>query len=354
MPRADRTTLLERVWYGEGSDARWMRRVLAPLSAVYAGGAIVRNAMYDAGVLAARPLALPAISVGNLSVGGTGKTPFAAWIAGELARRGARVGIVLRGYGEDEPLVHERLDPRAIVVANPDRVAGVARAAAAGADVAVLDDAFQHRRARRDADIVLVSADRWTGTVASLPAGPFREGLRALRRASMVVVTRKAAPSTRAGHVAAAIRAAVPECVVGRVHLAADGLVDVRGASQPLSAVRGRHVLAICGIGDPRAFQAQLSAAGATVTLRSFGDHHAFSEDDVAALVAEGAAVTGNGGFVVCTLKDAVKLFPRWPAGACGLSFLSQQVIVEAGHEMLDRLLDSLLRARSPAAAAVG
>ena len=354
MPRAERASLLERVWYGEGSGARWVRRILAPLSALYAGGTAVRNALYDARVLTARSLALPAISVGNLSVGGTGKTPFAAWIAGELERRGARAGIVLRGYGGDEPLVHERLNPRAVVVANPDRVAGVAQAAAAGADVAVLDDAFQHRRARREADVVLVSADRWTGTVASLPAGPFREGLGALRRASLAVVMRKAAPSTDAENVAAAINVAVPQCAVARVHLAAARLVDADGTSQPLSAVRGREVLAICGIADPRAFEAQLSAAGGRVNLRSFGDHHAFSEGDVAALVADGTTVTANGGLVVCTLKDAVKLFPRWPAGACGLSFLSQQVIVEAGHEMLDRLLDSVLRARSPAAAAAG
>lgn len=354
MPRADRTALLEHVWYGTGSDARWLRRVLAPLSALYSAATITRNALYDAHVLTAQPLALPAISIGNLSVGGTGKTPFAAWVAAELERRGAHVGVVLRGYGGDEPLVHQRLNPRAIVVADPDRVAGAARAAAAGADVAVLDDAFQHRRARRDVDIVLVSADRWTGAADSLPAGPFREGLGALGRASLAVVTRKAAPADAAEAVVAAIAGAVPRCPTVQVHIAADQLVDIDGGKQPLSAVRDRHVLAICGIGDPRAFEGQLGAAGATVTLRAFGDHHAFSAAEVAALVAEGAAVTDRGGLVVCTLKDAVKLFPVWPAGRCGLSFLSQQVIVEAGHEMLDRLLDSLLRARPPAAAAAG
>ena len=354
MPRADRAARLERAWYGAGKEARWLRTLLAPLGALYAGASAVRNALYDAGVLAAHPLALPAISVGNLSVGGTGKTPFAAWVAGALERRGATVGIVLRGYGGDEPMVHARLSPRAVVVANPDRVAGVAQAAAAGADVAVLDDAFQHRRALRDVDVVLVSADRWTGAVASLPAGPFREGLGALRRASLVVVTRKAASRTDAESVAAAIGAAVPGCPVAGVHLAAAHLVDADGTAQPLSTVRGRPVLAICGIGDPRAFEAQLTDAGGIVALRAFADHHAYTADDVAALVAEGAATTASGGLVVCTLKDAVKLFPRWPSGASGLSFVSQQVIVEAGHETLDRLLDSLLRARSPASVAAG
>src|SRR5690348_7442624 len=130
---------------------------------------------------------LPTLSVGNVTVGGTGKTPVAAWIAAELIDRGARPAIVLRGYGDDEPLVHARLNPDVPVIVAPDRLEGIARAAASGADVAVLDDAFQHRRAQRTADIVLVSAERWTRTPRLLPAGPWRESLRALRRTSMIL-----------------------------------------------------------------------------------------------------------------------------------------------------------------------
>lgn len=326
-----------------------------PASLLYALGTAARNALYGAGVLRQHALELPAVSVGNLSVGGTGKTPVAAWVAGELARRGARPAIVLRGYGDDEPEVHRRLNPQALVVVDPDRVAGVRAAAAGGADVAVLDDAFQHRRARRDVDIVLVSADRWTGRVRPLPAGPFRERLAALRRATLVVVTRKGASAEEAATVISSLHDAAPGCALAQVHLAPHSVVNAAtGIREPLSVLAGRSVLAICGVGDPGAFTAQLRAAGADVTLRAFADHYAFADADIGRLVAEARGVTAGGGLVLCTLKDAVKLESRWPSGEPALSFLSQQVIVEAGREMLDRLLDSVLDARQPAAAAAG
>jgi tetraacyldisaccharide 4'-kinase len=342
-------------WYGQGARATAARVALAPAAALYAAGTAARNALYDRGVLAQVEPALPAISVGNLSVGGTGKTPVAAWIAGELQRRGGRPAIVMRGYGDDEPEVHRRLNPGVLVVVDPDRVSGVHRAALKGADVAVLDDAFQHRRAARLGDVVLISADRWPGAARTLPAGPFREGLAALRRATHVVITRKAASAAAAGALARHVTEAFPTLPVSRIHLAAAGLVDVAsGASRPLAAVAGRPVLAICGVGDPAAFASQLREAGAEVVLRSFQDHHAFTASDVAELAADAAEVAGRGGEAVCTLKDAVKLSPRWPSGEPGLSFLSQQVIVEAGRTTLEDLLDTVIHARKPSADAAG
>lgn len=351
VPRVDSRSVAEQVWFGTGALAHVARFGLAPFSLLYSGAATLRNTMYDTGLLRQHRLPLPAVSVGNLSVGGTGKTPVAAWIATELARRGASPAVVLRGYGDDEVAVHRQLNPRAIVVVAPDRVRGSHQAAAAGADVAVLDDAFQHRRARREVDLVLVSADRWPARVTSLPAGPFREGLSSLRRASLVLVTRKAADGEEAARVRHIVGAAAGSHPVGQLHLAPRELVGQDGRTVPLSYLAGRRVLAICGVGDPAAFEAQLKAAGADVLLRAFPDHHRFGDGDVAALAAEGAAGASEGGLVVCTLKDAVKLFPRWPAGEADLLFLSQQVIVEAGHAALDRLLDSVLHARNPAAA---
>src|SRR5437879_11652293 len=120
-------------------------------------------------------LPLPTIAVGNLSVGGTGKTPLAAWIAGSCAARGRAPGILLRGYGGDEPLVHRRLVPQAVVVANPDRVAGAAAAQAQGARVLVLDDAYQLLGVRRDLNIVLVRAESVAASPWPLPPGPRRQ-----------------------------------------------------------------------------------------------------------------------------------------------------------------------------------
>src|SRR5437879_11116618 len=125
-------------------------------------------------------LPLPTIAVGNLSVGGTGKTPLAAWIAGYCAARGRTPGILLRGYGGDEPLVHRRLVPQAVVVANPDRGAGAAAAQAQGARVLVLDDAYQLLGVGLDLNIAVVSAESATASAWPSPAGPWREGRDAL------------------------------------------------------------------------------------------------------------------------------------------------------------------------------
>src|SRR5437879_3605523 len=123
------------------------------------------------------------------------KTPLAAWIARRYAGRGRVPGILLRGYGGDEPLVHRRLAPDAVVVADPNRVAGAERARAAGADILVLDDAFQLLSVARDLNIAVVSAESIAGSPWPLPAGPWRERWDALARADVIVVTRKRVPA---------------------------------------------------------------------------------------------------------------------------------------------------------------
>ena len=330
----------EQLWESDAPAARALRAALAPLGWAFGGVVKARAALYDSGALSAHRGPIPAIAVGNLSVGGTGKTPVAAWIAGEARRRGARPAIVLRGYGDDEPLVHETLNPGVAVVVSPDRVAGVARAAGLGATVAVLDDAFQHRRAARAVDVVLVSADRWHPPVRLLPAGPWREPLSALRRATLALVTRKAAPRAAADDVRAVIAEAAPGVPSAIAWLAPGELREVGGdATRPLDSLRGARVLAVSAIGDPAAFAAQLAAAGAEVEPRAFADHHAYTDADVAALAARAASVDA----VVCTLKDAVKLRGRWPAGASPLWYVSQRVVVEHGRDQLERALDGVL-----------
>jgi tetraacyldisaccharide 4'-kinase len=285
----------------------------------------------------------PVIVVGNLTVGGTGKTPVAAEVARRLHARGAHPAVVLRGYGDDEPLVHGRLNPGVVVVATPDRVAGTREARERGADVVVLDDAFQHRRAARVADVVLVSADRWAADPRrALPAGQWRESLAALRRASLAVVTRKAADDAVVRAVvdaclrAAEVPVAVARLAPGALHAAAEDAV------RPLAALRGARTLVVAAIGDPAAFVRQLEQLGARVTARVFADHHHFTSTEVAALVRDAAAHE----MVVCTLKDAVKLAPHWPRVAPALWYVSQSVSFEAGELELDRVLRHLLDSR--------
>jgi tetraacyldisaccharide 4'-kinase len=340
----NRASLAAEVWESGATGARLARLALTPLGWLYGGVVRLRNRLFDLGVLPSHRMALPALSVGNLTVGGTGKTPIAAWLVGQLRAAGARPAIVLRGYGGDEPLVHERLNPGVPVIVDPDRVRGTRAAAEAGATVVVLDDAFQHRRARRDADIVLLSADRF-GPVRSLPAGPWREPLSSLKRAAVVVVTHKQASVLRARELLSHALRFAPDAEGVIIHLAPDALVAADGGEvRPLRVVSGEPVLLISAIGDPRALEGQLRAAGARVEAAAYPDHHAFDDRDVAALVARAKGVT----WVICTLKDAVKLGPLWPRGTPSLWYLSQRVIVEAGQPAFDAVVARFAAMRTP------
>ena len=333
--------ILERIWFGRDLLAKAARLSLMPLEGLYGSVVGVREALYDAGLLAARDPALPTISVGNVSVGGTGKTPVAAWLARGLAERGAKPAIVLRGYGDDEPLVHRTINPDVPVIVSADRVAGIAAARAGGATVAVLDDAFQHRRVRRDADLVLVSADRWTRSPHLLPAGPWREPLRAVRRASLIVVTRKAASSADADAVHEALTHIAPRVPRTTVHLAPAELIAIDGGERlPIAALAGRPVRVIAAVGDPTALIRQLESLGARVEADIYPDHHEFSDGEI----REFSRRVPSDGLALCTLKDAVKLTTRWPRGGLPLWYVSQHVIVERGVGGVERVLDDLAR----------
>ena len=335
---------VERLWYGDDAIASLARSVLTPVERLFGGIVGARDILYDAGWLPASETTIPAVSVGNLTVGGTGKTPIAAWIARGLQARGAHPAVILRGYGGDETLVHRVLNPTIPVVANADRVAAVASAASQGADIAVLDDAFQHRRVQRLADLVLISADRWTTDARLLPAGPWREPLKAVRRATLVIVTRKAVSDRAVELVHERLSQVAPAIPRVSVRLDAGELV---GAHDPrdtrsLDVIAGVTVHCILSIADPAAFIGQLEQRGARVQASIFPDHHPFSAADVAQMTASFHASD----WVICTLKDAVKLAPHWPRLAPPLWYVSQQVMVERGVGGLERVLDDLVRAR--------
>jgi tetraacyldisaccharide 4'-kinase len=337
-------SIVESVWTGASISARAARGALYPLAAVYGAAVAARRALYDRGVLPSHELALPAVSVGNLTVGGTGKTPVSAWLVAQLVGGGGRPAVVLRDYGGDEALVHAALNPGTRVITGGDRVDAVRRARVSGADVVVLDDAFQHRRARRDADIVLVSADGWTASRRLLPAGPWREPLSSLRRASLIMVTRKAAPSTVVDQILAAAGVVAPDVARASVRLAPAALVDAHaGVTRPLSSLADAQVLGAAGVADPDAFRRQLEALGARVRFHAYPDHYAFTTADAERLARAGARAQ----VVVCTLKDAVKLAPVWPRGGPDLWYLSQEVILERGRPEAERLIGRLLEARS-------
>lgn len=340
-------SVVEEIWHGSGAAPSVARLALRPLAAAFGGIVRVRSALYDVGVLHRESSAIPSIGVGNLTVGGTGKTPVSAWFASRLATR-ARTAVVLRGYGADEVEVHARLNPGIPVVANADRVEAVRQAKARGAEIVVLDDAFQHRRIVPTAQVVLIAVEQLGRPVRLLPAGPWREPLSAARRADLVILTRKsasAAASSDAGELVGDLGRPV-----AHIHLAPGELRALENdARTPLARLRGLRVLAIAAIGEPESFRKQLEALGASVSLAAFRDHHDFTAADAARL----ADRVPDGGLAVCTLKDAVKLAPVW-AGPSPLWYLSQQLVVERGEGEIDRLLERVLGARSPAATFAG
>ncbi|WP_309669752.1 tetraacyldisaccharide 4'-kinase [Gemmatimonas sp.] len=350
-----RRAFISYVWNSDAVGARLVRGAVTPLNWLF--GAIVarRNAGFDARVReGAMPVAaLPAMSVGNLTVGGTGKTPVASWFVSRLKAGGATPALVLRGYGDDEWRVHGLLTPGVPVVVAPERAVGLVIARSMQCDCAVLDDAFQHRQVSRVVDVVLVSADAWHESVRLLPGGPYREPLGSLNRASVAVITVKAAPTERVQAVRAAIRAAAPDVPIAQLRLAPDtirlaatisgGPGGPRSLQHDLTWLRGRKLVLVSAIADPDAFRRQMEAAGAVVEHHAaYPDHHDFVARDLADIVARSHSSVE----VLCTLKDAVKLVPLWPRAGAALWYVSQTVVVEQGAEILDQAVARVLAAR--------
>jgi tetraacyldisaccharide 4'-kinase len=244
------------------------------------------------------------------------------------------------------------LNPGVTVIANADRVAGVAAAHAAGADCVILDDGFQHRRLRRTADWVLVAAEQRAHTRRLLPAGPLREPTTALRRAHVVIVTRKSASPEQADAVARELHARAPAAAVAICHLAPAGLVNaIDGSEHPLELLRGARVLAVAAIGAPDAFFAQVRETGVgELRMVSMRDHHEFTVADVNRLANDARGMDG----VVCTLKDAVKLAALWSVSAPPLWYVSQRAEIERGAQLLDASLATILSARAGISSTAG
>ncbi|HEY0153166.1 MAG TPA: tetraacyldisaccharide 4'-kinase [Longimicrobium sp.] len=331
-------TWVPRWWAGEaGAAGAVLSAALLPAEAGFRGVAALRNAAYDRAVLRVERAPVPVVSIGNLAVGGAGKTPVAAWVAGRLLDSGRRPGIALRGYGEDEVLVHRELNPEVPVFAAARRIEAARAAAEAGCDVVVLDDGFQHRALARDLDVVLIAVEGWQARPRVLPRGPWREGPGALGRADVVVLTRKSAPRARAEAVAREVERWTAGKIVVACHLAPGRLAALHGEGHlELSALDGRPVLAVAALADPGPFVEHLRAAGATVEEALFGDHHAFTSTEAA-----GLADRAGERVVVMTRKDAVKLRGLLPAGARAY-VLEQTVRFDWGEEALLAALERM------------
>lgn len=328
-------TAIQRLWEGErGAASRVLGAALAPAELGFRAAVRARNAAYRTGLLDTDAPPVPAISVGNITVGGTGKTPVVRWLVRRLLERGWTPGILHGGYAEDEPMLHRSWFPDLPVVADRNRLRGAGTALQQGADVLVLDDGFQHRRFGRDIDMVLVAAESWSPDAHLLPRGPYRESPKALRRADIVIVTRRTVDEAEAARIEAEV-ARISDGPTARVHLRAGVWLDAGFRRQP-GAPAG-PVLAVAAVGRPDDFFDQAEAAGARVTdAIAFPDHHPYTRAEADALLQEAA-----GRPIVTTAKDAVKL--RRLLKGTELWVLEQDVVFESGRAGLLRGVDEVL-----------
>lgn len=287
---------LERRWYASGTAPPLLLR---PLARLYGFISERRRARLQ---LQASPLPVPVIIVGNISIGGTGKTPFTIWLIERLREWGWTPGVVSRGYGGtppryphfvapegdarfcgDEPLLIAQRTGCPVAI-DPDRVAATEMLLREHAvDIIVSDDGLQHYRLARDLEISLVDGRRGLGNGALLPAGPLREPPSRLDEVNLVVINGDGWQ--------------YPEAL--RMQLVAAPLRRVQGgASSALESWRGRRAHAVAGIGDPARFFATLSAAGIDVEPHQFADHHSYAAGDLA---------FADNIDVIMTEKDAVK-----------------------------------------------
>lgn len=300
-----------------GIAAATARGALRVCAAAYAWGVRARNRRFDRPHAAVR-LALPVISIGNLTTGGTGKTPVVAWVVNYLAARGRCPGIVSRGYrsldgdSNDERRLLERLCPGVPHRQHPDRVAAARQLLAAHpCDVLVLDDGFQHRRLARDVDVVLIDALNPWGFGYLLPRGLLREPVSALRRASIVLITRAdLVPPPELAQLRRHITRHTPAPIVVSSFRAA-ALTAADGATTPLAELPGRRVLAFCGIGNPEGFRRTLAAVDPALAAAAplvFPDHHHYGAVHLEQIAT--CARRARADLLLTTEKDLVKLPP--------------------------------------------
>ena len=303
-----------------------------PLATIYGAGVSLRNTLYDRGALKQKRLEGPVVSIGNLSVGGAGKTPFVLLLGELLQARGVTFDVLSRGYGRhshgvavvdpggsardfgDEPLLIARRLGVPVIVGEERYEAGVAAESKFGPELHLLDDGFQHRALARDFDIVLVTPEDARDRL--LPAGRLREPLASLRRADAVVLTSGASAQAFP----------VKETLVWRVRR---GIVTKNVPSRPV---------VFCGIARPKNFVLQLRTAGIEPAAEAFyGDHHAYNERDVRDLLSLREKGEANG--FVTTEKDAINL------GGL-LSSLDPLAVVPVKMELVDaaNAVDTMLR----------
>jgi tetraacyldisaccharide 4'-kinase len=340
------------------AGARLLRAGLRIASQGYSAAMRLRNLAYDRKWLDVQRADVPVISLGNITTGGTGKTPMAAWLANWLLAENHRPGLLSRGYrslapspddaraptpmsnresagsatpGNDEKLVLDRLCPGVPHLQQRDRVASARRLTSEfGCDVLILDDGFQHRRLHRDLDLVLIDALQPFGYEHVLPRGLLREPIAGLRRANLIVITRAdQCPDSHRELLKKTLTAARDSAECVEIAFTPQRLVGLDGQIQRLEDLSAQRALAFCGIGNPHGFRKTLTTLSIPNEFQAYPDHYHYRSEDFDKLASVARSCSAE--IALTTLKDLVKIPPHlWKgpplfAVEIGVEFLSGQ-----------------------------
>ena len=342
---------IRRVWERRGVLGRLLWVSFLPVSCLYWLGVQIRSILYSVGWKKTQTLNEFVLSIGNLTVGGTGKTPTVVWVAQELQKRGFRIAVLSRGYNRkgsqprvltanapgdvdafgDEPAMMARLFGLTVAVSNP-RYKGALEAMKNNAvDVFILDDGFQHRQLARDLDLVLLGSDS-TGWV--LPSGPFREPAKSVGRADFLLVTDSRDKWQRllsqAEHRLVLQGALKPVALIG--------FESRRWKEYPLSLLARRKIVAVAAIANPEPFYRIIHDwEGEIVEVLEFKDHHDYSSKDWQRI----NRAARNADLIITTEKDILKLI-RFPFGRERLLALRVAMAVENGDTLIQAVVDGI------------
>jgi len=335
----------------QSTKAGMLRVLFHALGLLYGLVISIRNRLYDWGILKSFSVDVPVICIGNLTAGGTGKTPLVIWLCHYLNDKGLNCAILTRGYkttaGQmtDEPALLAKACGNVAVVVNSDRIAGARKAIEQHkAQVLILDDGFQHRRLMRDMDIVAVDATCPFGYGHILPAGLLRESPKSLKRASMVIITRSnQIDPQKVQSIEEEIHGFNPDLPIAKTVHQLKYAATLKNEKIPLEKLTHKSVYAFCGIGNPEAFFLSLRQARLNIVeTQIFDDHHTYTQEDMTAVYEQARECGAK--IVLCTQKDWVKsaLLAK-ETDDFVFGYLAMELDFVDGFDKISRQLDKVL-----------
>ena len=333
-----------------GLDAAVFRFFLTAVSFVYTIVTWLRNFLYSSGWLRTHTASVPVISIGNITTGGTGKTPLVIWLYKFLQQKKINCAILTRGYKAiqnytDEPAFLTETCVEAKVIVDPDRVAGAAVAVNKfNAEVLILDDGVQHRRLARNIDIVTIDSTRPFGYGKVLPAGLLREPLQSLKRADAVVLTRCAQTSeTKLTELEDKLRLINPDMIIARSIHNPICAKSINGEEIALAELKGKKLFAFCGIGNPDAFFSTIRGLGANlIDSEVYNDHHHYTGADITEICEK--ARNSQADCILTTQKDRTKITSLpLPREDITFAYLTIELKFTAGQDKLKQLIEDTL-----------